>query len=158
MDEMNPATKGKRGPLFYIGAGGLLSMMLVETLAVIGRHIGVPVTGALEIVQVAIVPAACAAMLIATLNGAHAAVHMVTDRMPQSLQRSVLRVGSVLGGLCFTALAVGSAWISIEFWNSFEKTEVLHIPFRPLRAAVTVAAACLALVFFRRAFHVEKAE
>ena len=158
MDEVTPATQGKRGALFYIGAGGLLSMMLVETVAVIGRHIGVPVTGALEIVQVAIVPAACAAMLIATLRGAHAAVHMLTDRLPKSLQRSVLRMGLVLAGLCFTALAAGSAWLAAEFWNSYEQTEVLHIPFRPLRAAVTLAAAALAVVFFHRAFRAEKSE
>lgn len=158
MDEVNPAAKGKRGPLFYIGAGGLLTMMVIETAAVIGRHIGMPVTGALEIATAAIVPAACAAMLIATLQGAHASVHMLTDRMPQSLQRPVLRMGSVLAGLCFTTLCAGSAWLSVEFWNSYEQTEVLHIPFRPLRAAVTLAAACLALVFFHRAFHVEKSE
>ncbi|HEU5134101.1 MAG TPA: TRAP transporter small permease subunit [Steroidobacteraceae bacterium] len=158
MDTVNPAGSGRRGPLFYIGAGGLLTMMLVETAAVIGRHIGVPVTGALEIVTAAIVPAACAAMLIATLRGAHAAVHMLTDRMPHSLQRWVFRMGSVLAGLCFAALAAGSAWLAAENWNSYEQTEVLHIPFRPLRVAVTLAAAALALVFFHRAIRAEKTE
>jgi TRAP-type C4-dicarboxylate transport system permease small subunit len=156
MDEMNPAERGRRGPLFFVGAAGLLTMMLVETAAVIGRHIGMPVTGALEIAQAAIVPAACAAMLIATLRGAHAAVHMLTDRMPAAMQRWVFGAGSILAGACFTALAAGSAWLSIEYWNSFEQTEVLHIPFRPLRALVTLAAAALALVSFVRAVRPEK--
>ena len=68
MDEVSSTERRKRGLLFYVGAAGLLAMMLVEGVAVIGRHIGVPVTGALEIVQAAIVPAACAAMLICTAH------------------------------------------------------------------------------------------
>ena len=37
--------------LFYVGAGALLLIMTVETLAVIGRHIGWPLLGAIEIIQ-----------------------------------------------------------------------------------------------------------
>ena len=156
MDELTPPVPHRRGLLFYVGTAGLLTTMAVETAAVIGRRIGMPVTGALEIVQAAIVPAACASMLIATIHGAHAAVHMLTDRMSPSARRRVLAAGSVLAGLCFTALCAGSAWLAMEYWNSFEQTEVLHIPFRPLRAIVTLAAAALASAFFHRAFRAEK--
>ena len=156
MDAMTPASRPHRGPLFYIGAGGLLSMMVIESAAVLGRHIGVPVTGALELAQASIVPAACAAMLVATLQGAHAAVHMLTDRMPPGAQHQVMRAGSVLAGLCFAVLSAGSAWLAFEYWDSFEQTEVLHIPFRPLRAGVTLAAALLSLAFFHRAIRMEK--
>jgi len=156
MDAMNPEKRSKRGPLFYIGAGGLLAMMVVETAAVLGRHVGIPVTGALEIAQACIVFAACAAMLVATLQGAHAAVHMLTDRMPRPLQRHVFRAGSVLAGLFFAALAAGSAWLAFEYWDSYEQTEVLHIPFRPLRAVVTLAAALASLAFFHRAMRAEQ--
>jgi TRAP-type C4-dicarboxylate transport system permease small subunit len=152
MDPMKPAEPARRGWLFYVGAGGLLTVMLVEAVAVVGRHIGFPVMGALEIVQVAIVPAAIAAMLIATLAGAHAAVHMITDRMPEAARHAALRLGSLLAALCFTALTIGSAWLAVEYWNSFERTEVLHIPFRPLRILVVLGAAALAVVFFHRAF------
>jgi len=155
MDEMKQEP-GSRSLLFYIGAAGLMTMMVIETAAVIGRRIGIPVTGALEIAQVAIVPAACAAMLIATLRGAHAAVHMLTDRMPESAQRWAFGLGSVLAGMCFAALAAGSAWLAMEYWNSFEESEVLDIPFRPLRALVTLAAAALSLVFFQRAMRPRK--
>ena len=156
MDPMNPPVQRPRGALFYIGAAGLLAMMLIEGVAVIGRHIGVPLMGALEIVQVAIVPAACASMLIATLHGTHAAVSMLTERMPAAAQVWTSRLGSVLAGLCFAALCAGSAWLAVEYWNSFEQTEVLHISFRPLRVVVTIAAAALALVFFHRALRAGK--
>lgn len=156
MDEMKEDEPGSRGLLFYVGAGGLMTMMIVETAAVIGRRIGMPVTGALEIAQVAIVPAACAAMLIATMHGAHAAVHMLTDRMPESAQRWAFGLGSVLAGLCFAALAAGSAWLAMEYWNTFEQSEVLDIPFRPLRVLVTLGAAALSLLFFHRAMRPRK--
>ena len=154
---MKSSAPRPRGVLFHVGSAGLLAAMVVETAAVIGRHAGVPVTGALEIVQAAIVPAACASMLIATLRGAHAAVHMLTDRMGQTTRGRILRLGSVLAGAFFAALCAGSAWLAVEYWNSFEQTEVLHIPFRPLRALVAVSAGALALAFLHRAIRAEKA-
>jgi len=156
VDSLNPPAERGRGPLFYIGAGALLATMLVETVAVIGRHLRLPLTGALELVQVAIVPAACASMLITTLRGSHAAVHLLTDRMPGSVQRQVFRTGAALAGICFAALTAGCAWLTADYWNSFEQTEVLHIPFRPVRVLVTLAAAALALAFLQRAFRPEK--
>lgn len=156
MDELTPETPRRRGPLFFIGSAGLLCMMLVEAAAVVGRHIGMPVMGALEIVQFAIVPAACASMLIATLQGAHAAVHMITERMPHIAQDWALRIGSALAGGCFAALTVGSAWLAIEYWNTFEQTEVLDLSLRPLRLLITLAAAALTFVFFLRALRRKK--
>ena len=156
MDELNPEVPRRRSVLFYIGTAGLMATMGIETVAVIGRRIGVPVAGALEIAQAAIVPAACAAMLIATLHGAHAAVHMLTDRMPERLRSLALRLGNLLAALSFAALCAGSAWLAAEYWNSFEQTEVLHIPFRPLRAVITLAAGGLALAFFLRALRPER--
>jgi TRAP-type C4-dicarboxylate transport system permease small subunit len=151
MAEVSRLRKGAHAVLFYTGSAGLLSMMLVEFLAVLGRHTGLPVMGALEIVQAAIVPAACAAMLIATLHGAHAAVHMLTERMSERAQKAVRRAGCVVAGVFFSFLCVGSVWLAIEAWDTFEQTEVLHIPFRPLRALVALAAAALAILFFHRA-------
>ena len=53
MDTVNTQDGTRRGPLFYVGSAGLLGMMVVEATAVIGRHIGVPVMGAIELVQAA---------------------------------------------------------------------------------------------------------
>ena len=151
MDPVNPSEKPRRGVLFFAGSAGLLSVMLVETAAVIGRHAGLPVLGALEIVQAALVPAACGSMLIATMVSAHAAVHLISDRLPETARRWTIRGESILAGAYFTALSAGTAWLAVEYWNSFEQTEVLHIPFRPLRALVALAAASLALLYFHRA-------
>jgi len=148
MDSLSPAKSSGRGFLYYAGSAGLLTVMLVECMAVIGRHAGLPLLGALEIAQAAIVPATCAAMLIAGLRGAHAAVHMITDRLPEAARRGAERASSLLAGLFFLALSVGSGWLASEYWNSFEQTEVLHISFRPLRALVTLATIAIAIAFF----------
>ena len=150
MDPVNHPMR--RGPLFYVGSAGLLSVMLVEAAAVIGRHVGMPVMGALEIVQAAIVPAACAGMLIATLQGAHAAVHMLTERLPEPARSSLERGTAVLAASFFAAMCAGAAWLAAEYWNSYEQSEVLHIPFRPLRLLVALTGAALAVAFVHRAF------
>jgi TRAP-type C4-dicarboxylate transport system permease small subunit len=151
MDPVKEDDKPRRGVLFYTGSVGLLGIMTVESIAVIGRHVGMPVLGALELAQASIVPAACAAMLIATLAGAHAAVHMLTDRMPPAARNFTVRAGSLLAAVFFAALAAGAFWLAGEFWNSFEHSEVLHIPFRPLRALVALSALALSAVFLHRA-------
>jgi TRAP-type C4-dicarboxylate transport system permease small subunit len=141
-----------RGPLFYIGAAGLLAVMLIEVIAVIGRHLRLPLLGALEMAQAAIVPAACAAMVIAALAGAHATVHLVTERLPAHAREWATRGSSLLASLFFAGLCAGSCWLTAEFWNSFEETDVLHIPFRPLRMLVTLSAGALAVIFLHRAW------
>lgn len=151
MATVNTSSETRRGPLFYVGSFGLLAMMVVEAAAVIGRHIGVPVMGAIELVQAAIVPAACAAMLIATQRGAHAAVHMVTERLPVAAREKIARAASVLSALFFAAMCAGGTWLAIEYWDTFEKSEVLNLPFRPLRALVALTGAALTVTFLRLA-------
>jgi TRAP-type transport system small permease protein len=156
VDPVNAPKVRERGLLFYAGSAGLLCMMVVEAAAVVGRHIGTPVMGALEIVQAAIVFAACAGMLIATLRGAHATVHMLTERLPDSARRWIGLLGAVLAGLFFAAMCGGGAWLAAEYWNSYEQSEVLHIPFRPLRALIAFTGAALAMAFLYVAFRRRK--
>lgn len=146
-----------RGPLFYVGAGGLLTVMLVETLAVIGRHTGLPLLGALEIIQAAILLAACAAMVIATFTNAHATVHLLVDRFPAPLKRAVLRAGGLLSALFFAGLTAGSIWLLTDFWGGHEISELLGIPFLPLRIVASLCAGVIATVFAYRALRSERA-
>ena len=141
-----------RGVLFYVGAAGLLAIMFIESISVFGRHLGVPLLGSIEMVQAAIVPAACAAMVIASLVGAHATVHLLTDRLSARPREWLTRASALLASFFFAALAAGSAWLTREFWDSFEQTDVLEIPFRPLRALVMVSMAAVAAVFLVKAW------
>ena len=140
----------RRGVLFYVGAVGLLMVMAIEVVSVVGRHARIPLLGALEMAQAAIVPAACASMILASLAGTHAVVHLVTERLPMRMRAWMSRVSALLAGLFFAGLCTGAVWLTSEFWNSFEESDLLHIPFRPLRVLVALSAGVLALIFFHR--------
>jgi TRAP-type C4-dicarboxylate transport system permease small subunit len=133
------------GILFYLGAGGLLLAMSIEALAVAGRQIGVPLLGAIEIIQTAILVTASAAMLSATLADAHASVRLLVERMSPSTQRRLRRLALLISAAFFACLAVAAAWLTIDAWNEFEHSELLHIPYRPLRIIVVVMTAAIAL-------------
>jgi TRAP-type transport system small permease protein len=148
MDPVKPEARG--GVLFYIGAAGLLLVMAIEAVAVVGRHIRIPLLGALEMVQSAILPAACASMVIASLAGTHAVVHLLTERLPSRPRDWLARLSSLIAALYFAGLFAGAVWLTLDYWNSFEETDVLHIPFRPLRVLVAVSAGALSLIFLHR--------
>lgn len=147
---MSDEPPSKLGPLFYIGAGGLLTAMTVEAISVTGRALSSPLLGALEIIQTAILLTASAAMLSATLGKSHATVHLVTDRLPPGPKLWLQRFASFLSALFFLGLAAGALWLTIEYWNAQEESELLRIPFRPLRVIAFLSVAAIAGVFLYR--------
>lgn len=149
LDENIPAASAERGPIFYVGAGALLAATFAETLAVIGRHVGIPLVGALEIMQACILLLACAAMLATTLNHSHARVTLVSARVSERWQRRLRAFSAVLSAIFFVCLAAGSLWLTIELWHDRESSELLRIPYRPLRILSFVAAGAVAAVFVR---------
>ena len=136
------------GPLFYIGAAALLCAMAVDSLAVLGRHIGLPLLGSLELVQAAILLASSAALVCATLERRHAAARLLLDRAGPRAHRFLQRFNGVLTLLFFLLLGAGQIWIAADLWYAHEGSELLHIPFAPLRiasiAAILLAAAVVA--------------
>lgn len=138
-----------RGPLFYIGAGGLVLAMAVEALAVLGRHAGIPLLGAMEIIQASILLMASTAMLSATLNKGHATVTLLTTRVGDGTRSYLNAFAHLMSALFFVGLSVGVLWLAVEAWNDHEQSELLHIPFRPLRLVSLVAAVAIALIFLR---------
>lgn len=155
MADVNLEQRGQataRGPLFYIGAGGLLLAMAVEALAVLGRHAGVPLLGALEIIQTAILLTATSAMVSSTISHAHASVTLLTDRLGPMWRLALRRLSAFLSVVFFVSLAAGSLWLSVDAWNEFEQSELLHIPFRPLRLITFAAVAAIGVLFVRELF------
>ncbi|MFM5932324.1 MAG: TRAP transporter small permease subunit [Novosphingobium sp.] len=156
MSDLGPAHDHPgRSPMarmaYLLGGAGLLGATAVDSLAVAGRHIGLPVLGSIELVQAAVVLLASSAMLIATLVGEHASVHIVTERLPAGTAARLARGASVVCALAFTLIAIGSAWICVELWDGFERTELLHLPLRWLRLLWVVFALLTAFAFARRA-------
>jgi TRAP-type C4-dicarboxylate transport system permease small subunit len=141
-----------RGPLFYIGAIGLLLAMSVEAIAVLGRHIGVPFFGALELMQTAILMTASAAMVSTTISNTHARVTLLTERVSPRVRDVLNRLSAFLSVVFFLGLAAGALWLAVDAWNEYEQSELLHIPFRPLRVISVAAAMAIAVLFARDLF------
>jgi TRAP-type C4-dicarboxylate transport system permease small subunit len=138
-----------RGPLFYLGAAGLLGATAFDAAAVLGRHVGVPFPGSLELVQASILLAASAALVAATLHRRHAAARLVLDRLAPPIRRWLQRLSALLTLAFFVLLAAGQIWIGADLWHAHEDSEVLHIPYAPLRL-IGIAAVLLAGWFTAR--------
>jgi TRAP-type C4-dicarboxylate transport system permease small subunit len=148
---------GARGPLFYVGATALLLAMAVDALAVLGRHIGLPLLGSLELVQAAIVVASSTAIVFATLANRHAAARFLLDRSTPRVRRLLQQFARVLTLLFFLILASGQTWITHDLWDGHEDSELLHIPFAPLRLVSIVAVLLAAGITLRRLLRRSKA-
>lgn len=135
---------------FAFGAIGLIGAMATDSVAVVGRLLGVPLLGSVEAVQAFVVISASAAFVAATLSREHVAVRALTDRLPGAAQSVLGRLGDLAAGLFFVALLAGSVWIAFELRDGAERTELLGIPLFWLRAFwIVCAAACAGLFLWR---------
>jgi len=144
-----PARWGEKC-LFYLGATALLFAMGVDTIAVLGRHIGLPLWGSIEMVQAAILIAASSAILSATLAKKHVKVRILTDRLKGRPRIWLEHLQSLFSALFFCLLTAGSIWIFLDLRNGYEESEVLHIPYAPLRIICIISMLAVMLNFLRR--------
>jgi TRAP-type C4-dicarboxylate transport system permease small subunit len=156
-DEMRspPAATGLAGVMarvsFAIGSIALLTAMSADALAVVGRHLGLPLLGSIEIVQACIVIAASSAMVGATLGRSHAEVHILTERLSPRARVALKRISDLLSAIFFATLAIGSLWMAADLWGGHERTEMLHLPLAPLRLVWCASALLILSIFAGRA-------
>lgn len=141
---------GARTLLIVLGGGALLGAMAVDTLAMLGRQIEVPLLGAIEIVQALVLLAASGALIVAALDGAHARVHLLLARLPARWRGRFERAHTLAAAVVYLGLLAGSVIIAVDLWNGAEESELIRIPYRPLRVLVALALAVLALHAFVR--------
>jgi TRAP-type C4-dicarboxylate transport system permease small subunit len=139
-----------RDALIWVAGGALLVAMVVDTLAMLGRTLHWPLLGAIEIVQAAVLFGSAGALLLATLEQSHAHVHLLLDRLPSRWQHGLARLHAVLAVLFFAGLLTGSAWLLLDLWNGHEESELLRVPYRPLRIAVVLMLLALSIDALRR--------
>jgi TRAP-type transport system small permease protein len=151
-DEAERESAGWRSGLFYLGAAGLVVAIGADGLAVAGRHLGIPLLGSIEVMQAAILLAASAAIVLATAARRHAVVHLLIDRLSPQSRQSMERVHAGLSAVFFIALEVGSIWIAIDLRDGHEQSELLRIPYAPLRVVSIVAVLAVAAIYLRRVF------
>ena len=138
--------------LFYVGAAGLLFAIGADAVAVLGRHLGIPLLGSIELMQAAILLTSSAAIVLATVANKHAVVHLLIDRLSPRRRAVMERVHALLSAVFFAALAVGSVWIAYDLRDGHEQSELLRIPYAPLRIVSIVAVLAVAGIYLARAF------
>jgi hypothetical protein len=57
----------------------------------------------------------------------------------------------LLSASFFVGLTAGAMILTLDYWNAHEESELLRIPFRPLRVVSLLAVASIAVVFLWRA-------
>ena len=133
--------------LVVTGSAGLLTAMAIDALAVLGRHIGFPLLGSIEIIQAAVLVSGSVALLCATLARSHARVHLVLDRVSPRTRACLQVAGLLAGAVLFASYFIGSAWIAHDLWRGQEESELLHVPYRPLRVFAALLCAAVAVAF-----------
>lgn len=127
-----PASPARKAVVVF-GGIALLFAVATDGLAVIGRHIGAPLLGSIEVVQATVLIVSCAALVLATLDRRHAVVHLLVNRLADRPRARIERLGNLLAVLLFLAFFVGSAWIALDMRGGHEESELLRIPYAPLR-------------------------
>ncbi len=147
---MSRQDSGARNWLFYLGAAALLFAVAVDAIAVIGRHIGKPLLGSIELMQASILIASSVAIVSATLADKHAVVHLLIARLSPRVRAAMERFHAALCALFFLALTAGGVWIAHDLRAAHEESELLHIPYGPLRIVSIVSVAAVALIYAAR--------
>ncbi len=134
--------------LIWLGGLALLAATLLDTFAVIGRNVGFALHGVIEMIQAAVLVAGGVALVMATLAGSHARVHLLLDRLPAPRKALAERICALITALFFAAILAGSAWLAMDLWSSHELSELVGVPWRWLRlfANLCLLAAVLLLV------------
>jgi TRAP-type C4-dicarboxylate transport system permease small subunit len=143
--------------LLATGSAALLLAMASDALAVLGRHIGFAVNGSIELFQVCAVVALSSAILIATLDGRHAAVDLLLLRVPDCGKAWLRVLARAAGAVAFGLITIGSIWVAIDLWPTHEMTEQLGIPLRGFRLFWIACSGTVTLFFLRMAIRGNRA-
>lgn len=138
--------------LALLGGVPLLAAMLTEFVTVVGRHTGMAVLGSIELVQAAILISSTTAILIATWNHSHAKVRVLLNSLSESHGEILGRINAACAAFFFIALTAGGVWITMDMWSAYEQSEILGLPYLPLRCFACVGSAATAVIYLRRVF------
>ena len=137
--------------LIWLGGLALLAATAIDTVSVFGRNLGFSIHGSIELIQAAVLVAGGTALVLATLHGSHAKVHILVDRFTPANKALSERGAALMTALFFAALLAGSLWIAADLWNAHELSELVGVPWRWLRLFANLCLAATMLILLRRA-------
>ena len=141
-----------RIPSWLVAVAGipLLAAMTTEFLAVVARNTGWNIVGSIELVQALVLLSSCGAIVIATLSRSHAKVTVLSRLYSGHTGRAMRILLAIASALFFFSLAAGSTWIALDMLHAYERSELLGIPYLPLRAAVSISMLAVAIIYTAR--------
>jgi TRAP-type C4-dicarboxylate transport system permease small subunit len=139
----------------WIGGIAMLAATATDTIAVIGRNLGRPLVGSIELVEAAILVSGTVALVLATLGDLHARVRLLTDRLGETAQTVLERFSRLAAAAFFAAIAWGSIWLAADLWSGHEQSELLGVPWRVLRLVANVGLVCCAAIALAATFRRE---
>ena len=135
-----------------IGGCALLAATMIDTLAVIGRHIGLPIRGSIELMQAMVLVSGATSIVLATLAGTHPRVKVIVDRLSGTTRDIFDRTSTLMTAIFFLLLLCGSVWLSLDLWSSHEMSEVLGVPWRWMRLFANACLIAGMLITLRQLF------
>lgn len=139
-----------RTMMIWAGGIALIIAAALNLLAVIGRHSGLPLKGAIELVQVVVLIGGSLALVAATLGRNHARVHLILDRLTGSNRDVAEWVCTALSILFYLMLLGGSYWLAVDLWGSQEVSELVGVPWRAMRAFLNLTLVVIIALLVRQ--------
>jgi len=136
--------------MIWTGGIALIAAALLNLLAVIGRHTGLPLKGAIELVQVSVLVAGALALVAATIARNHARVHLILDRLTGAWREIAERSCTALSIVFYAALLAGSCWLALDLWNGQEVSELVGVPWRWMRAFLNASLLSVIILLVRQ--------
>lgn len=141
---------GARTTMIWAGGIALIIAASLNLLAVIGRHTGLPLKGAIELVQVAVLTAGSLALVAATLARNHARVHLILDRLTGTNRDVAEWICTALSILFYLMLLIGSCWLAADMWGSQEVSELVGVPWLAMRAFLNLTLIIIIVLLVRQ--------
>ncbi|OHD00373.1 MAG: hypothetical protein A3H25_09800 [Sphingomonadales bacterium RIFCSPLOWO2_12_FULL_63_15] len=136
--------------MIWTGGVALIIAAALNLLAVIGRHTGLPLKGAIELVQVVVLIGGSLALVAATLGRNHARVHLILDRLTGSNRDVAEWVCTALSILFYLMLLGGSCWLAADLWGSQEVSELVGVPWWAMRAFLNITLVVIIALLVRQ--------
>lgn len=136
--------------LIWIGGLALLAATLIDTIAVIGRHVGLPLTGSIELMQAAVLVSSSIGIVVATLESSHARVRLLVDRLRLPMRAVADRLSDGFTLIFLLCVLAGSLWLAMDLWDGNEQSELLGVPWAALRLIANLCLLTAAAILAKR--------
>jgi TRAP-type C4-dicarboxylate transport system permease small subunit len=151
LDKFEKFNRRLSGWFEWVGAAGLLAMMLITNIDVIGAKLFLfPLRGAIDMVQLSQLVAIAFACAFTLIAGRHVRVEFLVAKLPQRARAVIDSIVSLLGLGLFVLIIWRICVLGYAFQSGGETTATAHIPTYPFAYGVAIASIPVCLVLLQQ--------